>query len=165
MTLYELTGQYDMLMNMLYDEDIDEEVLLDTLEGMEGEIEDKADNYAKLIRNITADVESIKAEETRLSLRRKTLENRIKNLKENLQSSMEFIGKTKFKTELFSFTVANNGGEQPVEVTQILGDIPDEFLIPQDPIPDKKAIRKYLQEHGDTEFARLLPRGRHLMIR
>ena len=138
MTLYELTGQYDMLMNMLYDEDIDEEVLLDTLEGMEGEIEDKADNYAKLIRNITADVESIKAEETRLSLRRKTLEN---------------------------ITVANNGGEQPVEVTQILGDIPDEFLIPQDPIPDKKAIRKYLQEHGDTEFARLLPRGRHLMIR
>ena len=37
---------------MLEDEEIDEQMILDTLEGLDGEIEIKADNYAKLIRNI-----------------------------------------------------------------------------------------------------------------
>ena len=53
-TLYELTGQYMDLMEMA--EEADPDVLRDTLEGIEGEIEDKADNYAKVIRTLEGQV-------------------------------------------------------------------------------------------------------------
>ncbi|MBO1683294.1 siphovirus Gp157 family protein, partial [[Clostridium] scindens] len=52
MRLYELTEQYDGVMNLLYDGETDEQTILDTLESIEGEIEDKADNYAKIIKNM-----------------------------------------------------------------------------------------------------------------
>lgn len=42
MRLYELTEQYDEVMNLLYDGETDEQTILDTLESIEGEIEDKA---------------------------------------------------------------------------------------------------------------------------
>ena len=48
--LYQLTNNYETVLNMLYDEDVDEQMILDTLESIEGEIEDKADGYAKIIK-------------------------------------------------------------------------------------------------------------------
>ena len=50
MRLYELTGQFLELLDMLEDEEVDEQVIMDTLESVEYEIEDKADGYAKIIK-------------------------------------------------------------------------------------------------------------------
>lgn len=107
MTLYELTESWLNVQQMMEDTD-DMEAVLDTLEAIEGGIEDKADNYGKLIRNLTADVESIKAEEERLAKRRRTISNNIDSLKERLFFTMKAINKDRIKTDLFSFTVANN---------------------------------------------------------
>lgn len=49
-TLYELTGQYLELLEMLENDDgTEEQVIRDTLEGIDGELEIKADNYAEII--------------------------------------------------------------------------------------------------------------------
>ena len=48
--IYELTGQFLQLLDMLEDEEVDEQVIMDTLESVEYEIEDKADGYAKIIK-------------------------------------------------------------------------------------------------------------------
>lgn len=93
---------------MLYDGETDEQIILDTLESIDGEIEQKADTYAKLIKNMEADIETLSKEEDRLRERRKAIENRKQRLKDALQANLEFIGKTRFKTALFSFSVANN---------------------------------------------------------
>ncbi|MGO5547959.1 siphovirus Gp157 family protein [Lachnospiraceae bacterium LCP19S3_B12] len=163
-TLYELTDQYQSIMNMLYDGETDEQLVMDTLESIDGEIEDKADNYAKIIRMMLADAEILKDEETRLYARRKSLEMRAQRMKDNLQANLEFIGKTKFKTALFSFSVAKNGGKQPLEITENLGEIPGKYLIPQPPVPDKEAIRQLLAEK-EVDWAHLAPYGKHLNIR
>ena len=63
MRLYELAEQWDDVYNMLEDGETDEQVIFDTLQSIEGEIEDKADNYAKMIRNLQASVDVLKAEE------------------------------------------------------------------------------------------------------
>ena len=63
MRLYELAEQWDAVFNMMEDGETDEQVIFDTLESIEGEIEDKADNYAKMIRNLQASVDVLKAEE------------------------------------------------------------------------------------------------------
>ena len=47
-TLYELTEEYRQLLEMMEDDSVDPEVLQDTLEGVDGEIEAKADNWASL---------------------------------------------------------------------------------------------------------------------
>lgn len=162
--LYELTEEYEAVLNMLYDGETEEQIIFDTIEGIEGEIENKADNYAKMIKSMLADAECIKAEEDRLASRRRSLESRAKKLKDTLQANLEFIGKTKFKTTLFSFSVSKNGGMQPLEITENLQEIPGKYLIPQPPVVDKDAVRKLLKEK-EVEWAFLKPYGTHLNIR
>ncbi len=164
MRLYELTEQWDAVFNMMEDGETNEQVIFDTLESIEGEIEDKADNYAKMIRNLQASVDVLKAEEERLYYRRKSTENHIQRLKDNLQANLEFIGKTKFKTDLFSFSVAKNGGKQPLSITDNLDEIPGKYLIPQPPKVNNDAVRELLKEKT-VDWAHLEPYGRHLNIR
>ena len=44
MRLYELTEQWDTVFNMMEDGETDEQVIFDTLEAIEGEIEYKANS-------------------------------------------------------------------------------------------------------------------------
>lgn len=162
-SLYELTEQYEGIRMMLYDGETDEQTILDTLESIDAEIEEKADNYAKIIQDMKSSIEILKAEEERLKARRKRLEAREDLLKTQLEENMRFIGKTSFKTALFSFNIQSNGGLQPLEIGMI-SDIPMRFLVQQEPVPDNKKIREYLKEH-EVEWARLLPRGESLRIR
>lgn len=163
MRLYELTEQWDAVFNMMEDGETDEQVIFDTLESIEGEIEDKADNYAKIIRNLQANADALKAEEERLYRRRKSAENHIQKLKDTLQANLEFIGKTKFKKDLFSFSVSKNGGKQPLSITENLDEIPGKYLIPQPPKVNNDAVRELLK-NKEVEWAHLEPYGRHLNI-
>lgn len=137
-TLYELAGQFNHVAEMLVDEEIDQEVIIHTLESIDAAIEEKADNYAKLIKNQESDSKGIADEIKRLQARKQAKDNNIKNMKLSLQNAMNEIGKTKFKTELFSFNIQKN----PVKV-----DIVDENLIPDEFKKikieyDKTAIKK-----------------------
>lgn len=123
-SLYELTGQFNHVAEMLTDEQIEQEVIIRTLESIDAAIEDKADNYAKLIKNQESDSKGIAEEIKRLQARKQAIDNNVKNMKLSLQNAMNEIGKTKFKTELFSFNIQNN----PVRVDIVNEDlIPDEF--------------------------------------
>lgn len=104
--LYELVGQYLDIYNM----DIDEETKLDTIEalGLDEEIEAKAENYAKVIRNLEAENTAYKAEEERLKKKRDSNTKKIEWLKQTLQGAMEITGKTKIKGELFTLSVQNS---------------------------------------------------------
>ncbi len=161
MTLYELTGDFQQLYEMADDPDIDEEAWLDTMEGIDGAIEDKADGYACVIKSLMAEARAIREEEARLKQRRTVMENRVDQMKRSLQTAMELTGKTKFKTLKFSFGIQKN----PPSVV-IDGDVPKEYLIPQPPRVDTVAIRETLKETegGRCEFAHL-EQGESLRIR
>lgn len=164
MRLYELTEQYQALQDMAYDPEVDEQTLRDTMEAIWGEIEEKADGYAKIIMGMKSDIEILREEERRLTDRRRNLEARQKWLKDNLEANMREIGKTKFKTALFSFNIQKNGGLEPLVIDGLIEDIPGRFLIPQDPVPNNEAIRKLLAEK-QVDWAHLEPRGESLRIR
>jgi hypothetical protein len=164
-SLYQLTETYDVVLNMFYDEEADEQTILDTLEGIEGEFEDKADNYAKLIKTIKYDAEIIRAEIERLRTRLTTMENHAQHLKDTLEANMKQIGKTKFKTPLFSFNIQKNGGLQPLKLDVMdVNTIPKDYLIPQDPLPNNEKIRELLTTQ-QVAWAHLEPRGESLRIR
>ena len=49
-------------------------------------------------------------------------------------------------------------------ITENFGEIPNKFLIQQDPLVDKEAVRELLKDK-EVEWARLEPYGTHLSIR
>jgi hypothetical protein len=159
--LYQLTNDYETVLNMLYDEDADEEMILDTLEAIEGEIEDKADNYAKIIKELEAKQNARKEEAKRLTESAKVFENRVKALKSNLFNSMKATGKTKFATDLFSFNIAKNGGKQTLTID---GEVPEEYTktITEN---DTDKIRQALEKGEKLTFAHFEPRGESLRIK
>ena len=119
--IYELTRNYDEVLNMLYQDDVDEQMVLDTLESIEGDIEDKADNYAKIMKELETKAKARKEEAQRLSESAKVFENRVKALKSNLFNAMKETGKTRFATNLFSFSIAKNGGKQALTMCMGFG--------------------------------------------
>lgn len=171
--IYELSGEYLELLDMLEDEDVDEQVILDTLEGVEYEIEDKADGYAKIIKALEADVEGIQKENDRLSFRKETYKNRIKWLKQNLETCMRMTGKKKFTTDLFSFNIQKNGGKRKLTIDVDIENIPEEYRIKQPDAVNGEKLREYLKENGlegqdgslNCEWCHLEPQGESLRIR
>ena len=154
MTLYELTDEFKSLLELAEDPEIDEEVLRDTMEAIDGEIEDKADGYAKVLKQMESDVAGLKAEESRLNEHRKVLENNMKRMKTSLQAAMDITGKRKFKTELFSFGIQKNPAAVVMDDPYI-ENIPEEYLIQQEPKVDKVKIKEDLKAGKDLGFAHL----------
>lgn len=159
--IYQLANDYEIVLNMLYNEEIDEQMIFDTLESIEGEIEEKADNYAKIIKELETKQKARKEEAKRLTDGAKVFENRVKALKNNLFNAMKETGKTKFATNLFSFNIAKNGGKQALTID---GNVPEEYtktIIEND--TDK--IRQALENGENLPFAHLEPRGESLRIK
>ena len=107
MTLYELKGAWLSVMDMV-EEDTDIQAIQDTIDSIDTAIEDKAENYGKVIKNIMGAVTVIKEEEKRFSEKRKALENKAKALQDRLFEVMNATHKEKIKTPLFTFTIQNN---------------------------------------------------------
>ena len=163
-TMRSLTGEWLTLYDMLSDPDADEQAIADTLEGIEGEIEIKADNYAAFIADLKADVEKIKAEENRLAGRRKTIENRVEKLKANLELMMRATGKLKFKTLLYSFGIQKNPPTVELE-TDDFGKIPSEYLIQSEPTVNRKQMLVDLRSGRDLTGIAHIAQSESLRIR
>lgn len=136
-SLYELTGDFLSLWEMADDAELDEDIFFDTLEGIQGAIEDKADGYAKVICSLKAEMDGLKSEIDRLSRKRKAIENNVERITKSLEQSMIATGNTKFKTSLFSFNIQKN----PASVSVLSEDkIPSKYWVEQEPKLDKRTI-------------------------
>ncbi len=156
--IYELTKSIKMLQELLETEE-DTQIIKEALDGYEAQLEEKADNYARVIKNLEASMKGLKEESKRLSDRAKTIENNIKYLKSSLQNSMITLDKKKFKTDLFSFGIQKNPPS-----CNITGEVTQKYLIKQEPKIDKKAIIADLKAGKELGFAELT-QGESLRIR
>ncbi len=161
-TLYEITGDYLRLLEMLEDEgNLDPQAFADTLDGIEGEFEIKADGYARIMKELDAEASKYDAEIQRMMARRDSLNNHSKMLKQRLYEGMKATGKLKFKTDLFSFGIRKNGGRNPVQIVPDVT-IPLEYCRIE---PDSTKIREALENGAELSFAVLKEQGDHLVIR
>ncbi len=159
-TLYELTEEARELQDMI--EEYPPETFSDTIESLQLMIEDKADSYAAVNQNITNEIAALKAEEERLAVRRIALERNQMRLIKAIKEAMNALGKTKIKTEKFTFSVSKNGGLQPIKVD--MEKLPDKFkkMIFE---PDNDRIREAIKAGETIEGVEVLPRGEHLTIK
>lgn len=145
--LYDLTEIYMNLMDM----DIEDDQVQQTLDEIDEKIEIKADNIAKLIKSLEGQESICKSEEERIYKRRKSIENRIRNLKAYLQEAMIATDKRKFKTDLFSFNIQKNRAS-----LNILDEekVPEEFVEYERKILKDK-IRNAIKEGLEVDYAEM----------
>ena len=150
-TLYELKSEYIQLREMAGDPDISPEALRDTMEAINGELEDKADGYAKVIRELEAEEAGLDTEIKRLQARKSAVSGNKGRIKNALESAMRETGKLKFKTALFSFGIQKN----PPSVAILSENIPLDYLVVPEPQPDKKRILAELKAGASFDWAEL----------
>lgn len=167
MTLYEITGELLELQNMI-EEGVDPDVINDTIESVEFDLEQKAEGYVMVIRNLEAQAKAIKDEEKRLREKRLSAENGIERLKKRLFDSMNATGKKKMNAGVFTLSVQKNGGALPVIIDADVENMPKEML-KIDIKPDTKKIAELLQDEEKSrlysKFAHFGERGESLRIR
>lgn len=142
--LYEIVGAFKELLEMASEENMDQKLISDTLEGVEFEFEEKADGYAKVVKMLEGDVEAIDKEIKRLTEKKNTIKNNISGIKKNLENAMITTGKTKFKTLLFGYNIQKNPASVSIDDETL---IPKDFWVEQEPKLDKKSLAAFLKEN------------------
>lgn len=163
-TLYELTGNYLILAEMLDDPDADPITVMDTMDAVEGELDEKAENYGRIIRNLEAESKALKEEADRLSRRKRTIDNNIDSLKKRLQMAMELTNRPKIDTPLFKFYIQKNAPSVVVDLDD-LQDMPMEYLTYHEPTVNKAAIKDALKAGLDLRGIAHLEQSQSLRIR
>lgn len=161
--LFVLAKEHRALSDKLHDCDLDEQTILDTLEGESGDLVEKGKNVAAVFRNLESDAKQIKEAEQQLADRRKAIEKRAASLKEYLKTNMELSGIQKIECPWFVVSIAQN----PEAVT-----VDDESAIPRDyfkEIPasfvlDKVLLKQAIKD-GYTVPGAHLSRGTSLRIK
>ena len=147
-TLYNIVGDFVEVYALLSDPEADEQTVLDTLEGIKGELEVKAEGYVKIIRQLEAEQKALEAEAEFFKQKATVRKNNIKRMKELMTLSMQTTGKVKFKTAQNSFWVQKNP-ESVVVDAKSFADIPEDFLRYKDPEPDKEKMKTAIKAGAD----------------
>lgn len=164
MTLYDLTEELMELLQLAEDPDTDPEALQGSMESVSGLFEDKADGYAKVIRQLNAEADMVDAEIERLKAKKNSLKNNADRIKKALQAAMIATDKRKFKTPFFTFSIRRNA-ESVVLDTDDLSKIPTQYLKYKEPIVDKTAIKKAINSGADFAGIAHLESSESLMIK
>lgn len=152
--LYELTDAYAGLVAALEDCETEEQALavIAAIDDVTSDISDKANNYAKILRNLKADADELaakanifKAEADRLFAKAKVKENYGKKLKEYLLYAMEVAGLRQIPTDIGKFYTQKTASVEVVDAWKV----PEEFSAPQPPKVDKVAIASAFKQTGE----------------
>ena len=162
MSLLTIAQQMVELKHMADVMEIDEDLLNDTLDSLEGTFQEKVEYLTSRIMETNRFADICKAEEQRLADRRRSLEKRSESIKQYIQNQMVIVGMQKLNYPLFTVTVQKN----PPKVV-----VNDESLIPKEykkietvTSPDKKSILEALK-NGALVPGTQLEQGQSLRIK
>lgn len=157
-TLYSIQGKYQQLLNLA--EQLDPELLKDTLESIDDELETKAENAAFVIKELEGQSLVLETETKRLAERKNTINNNVKRLKQSLFDAMITAKKQKIKTNLFTLDIRKNPPSVIVEDESKLLN----YLIEQPKKLDKTKLGDDLKKGIEVPGAKIIQTER-LQIR
>lgn len=143
MNLFEMTVAASELYELLTSGEIDEQTFEDTLQAM-GTAE-KLESYCKVIKQLEADAEMLKAEKDRIDKKKKTVENSIDRMKKAVADFMNAQGARKATAGTFTVALSESKAVKVLDESKV----PKKYFIKQDPKLDKKTIRELLMQ-GET---------------
>jgi hypothetical protein len=140
-SLYEISSNYIAALEFITDpdQDIDAQTAADTLEAVEGVLDDKLLNVARYIASLDHQASGIKEAESRQADRRKAIENKAELLREYLKTHMKQTGHTKINAPDIALCLAKLPPSVQIDDETL---IPDEFWrVTESKAIDKKAIK------------------------
>ena len=149
MNIFEMTVAANQLYDLLTSGEIDEQTFNDTLQAMG--TEEKLESYCKIIRQLEADAEMLKAEKERIDKKIKVSENAVNRMKKAVIEFMKASGST--KSTAGTFTVALSTSKATKIVDESL--IPKKYFIKQEPKIDKNAILGMLKSGAKVKGCEL----------
>jgi len=149
--LYELTDRYRELALLAESDELPADVIRDTLEGLGGDWEAKAEAVAMYIKNIEAASEAKKEASKAMAERARMLEARAKSMRQYLLLQFQLLGKTRVERPAFALVLKNN---PPAVIVDDETKVPEFFKV-QPPMPpptiDKKAISAAFKAGNEVE--------------
>ena len=150
-SVYDIIHKYDEAMYTITnaDPEYDREAIEEAWEVFaltEEQLYDKADVYAKVIKNLSAESAAYKAEAKRLNDLAKSRENAVDRLKSLMSDAMKVMGKDKVETTIGKFALQKNPPSCKVyDETKI----PEEYWIPVAPKLDGKGVIEHFKQTGE----------------
>ena len=162
-SLFDIVGEFRQLYEMATSEEEQaEQVFIDTLDSLKGELNDKAAGYVAVMNRL--EMEQDKADEIvkRYTAIRNARKNAIARMKDACMYACMGLGVTEIDAGDLKIRVKNNGGMAPLVI-----DKPDE--VPENMTritiePDKDKIRMFLKDN-ECDWAHLEPRGKHIEVK
>ena len=155
LALYQLAGQYKQAFLKLADSDLDDQTIDDTLEGLEGELQEKCTSVAAFVRNLESSADAIKEAEIQMAARRKAIEKRAERIRAYLKDNMERCGISKIDSPWFKLAIQSN---PPSVVIDDASTLPADYMrqpeVPP-PAPDKKLIAQAIKDGFNVPGAHL----------
>ena len=154
-SLYQLAADYKEAAERLAESGLDEQTITDTLEGLSGDIEQKAIHIAKWVRNLEAETSAIRAAVDEMVKRANSEEAKAKRLRDYLKDCLQQAEIRKVSCPFFVVSIKATPAAVVIE---------DEKLIPGNlmswppapaPKPDKRAIAEAIKAGKEVAGARL----------
>ena len=163
-TLYQISADFERVLDMCYDETISDEEIQAALAQLEGELTEKVSNGIAVIQQLKATADATNTEIQRLIQHKRAIESRVNFLKNYYLDHLTRIGKTKVLTARGAMTISKAGGLKPIKIDDA-DLIPTEYKreITTTEI-DKDALREALERGDVVSGAHLEPRGNYLRI-
>lgn len=161
--LYEISVAFRADADKLADLNLDTQTLIDTIEGMSGDLETKVQNTLFVARNLEATADAIDAAAAAMTARGKAIKARSAALKKGVFDAMLFTGVTKIEGPYFKLTIQNNPPSVDVFDAAM---VPTEWMttpVAPAPAPDKTAIKAALKFGIDVPGCRMTA-GQRLVV-
>jgi hypothetical protein len=144
LALYEVADEYQQLFQQLSElENIDEQVVKDSLAHVQDKVEVKAVNVAAYIKNLEAEAQAIKTAQDKLMQRQKRVSAKIKHFKDYLCGNLQRCGINNIHHPLLSIAVVKNPGRLSINNMDL---IPAEYTTIQHIIAlEEKKIKQALK--------------------
>ena len=154
--LYEIAKDYKDALEELTD--MEDEAVVDTLEGLKGTLETKSENIIKYTQNLNSTIHAMKEAEKSMAERRKKLEKKVLGIKQYVKNVMEENQINKIETVNFDLSIRKNPPKAVIEDQEM---IPKDFV--ETHVTEKININKVkeeLKKGASVQGARLVQETR-----
>ncbi len=163
MRLYDISNEFKAVMELAESGELSHEDLLDTIEAINLEFDEKAKNCLMMLKQFENETNSFDSEIKRLEQLKKLCASRTETMKEYLRENMQAMKRDKLDVGLFKVTL-----KAPSKAVEVLDEskIPAQFwvTIPESKKLDKSLLASELKLNKITG-AQLVDGKRALLIR
>ena len=161
-SLFNIVGEFNELYEMATSEEEQaEQVFIDTLDSLKGELTEKAAGYVSVRNRLDMEMKKAEEIEKRYKAIKESRKNAIQRMKDACMWACENLNVTEIDAGDMTIKVKNNGGQLPIIIE---GEVPQN-LCKVTIEPYKSLIREYLKDHPECEFAHIGERGKHIEVK